>query len=112
MAISTTAGRRVVITGLGVVSSLGHDIDTFWNNLIAGRCGIDKITLFDTSAYDCQVAAEVRDFNPLPSFPNPKELRRTDRFTQFGVVAGHKALIDSGLDLEKSNRDEIGAFIG
>jgi 3-oxoacyl-[acyl-carrier-protein] synthase II len=104
--------RRVVITGLGVVSSLGHDVEVFWKNILAGQCGIDKITLFDASAYDCQIAAEVRNFNAAPSFPSPKEVRRTDRFAQFGVVAGHKALLDSGLDLNTANRDEIGVFLG
>ncbi len=104
--------RRVVITGLGVISPLGHDIDTLWQNLLAGQCGIDQITLFDASAYDCQIAAEVKDFNPGPAFPSPKEIRRTDRFTQFGVFAGYQALRDSGMDLDKLNRDEIGVFIG
>lgn len=104
--------RRVVITGLGVVTCLGHDIDSFWKNILAGQCGIDKITLFDSSAYDCQVAAEVKNFDPIPSFPSPKEVRRADRFTQFGVFAGHKALLDSGLDLDKVDRDEAGVFIG
>lgn len=104
--------RRVVITGLGVVSPLGHSITELWQNLLAGQCGIDKITLFDASAYDCKIAAEVKNFDPNPSFPSPKDVRRTDRFTQFGVAAGHRALLDSGLDLEKANRDEIGVFIG
>ena len=104
--------RRVVITGLGVVTPLGHTINEFWDKLVAGECGIDKITHFDASPYDCQIAAEVKNFDPLPAFPNAKELRRTDRFTQFAVAAGHRALLDSGLDLEKSNRDEIGCFIG
>src|SRR5204862_7821768 len=104
--------RRVVVTGLGVVSSLGHDIDTFWNNLIAGRCGIDKISAFDASLYDCQIAAEVKQFDPTPAFPSPKEVRRTDRFAQFGIYASYQALKDSGLELDKLNRDEIGVFIG
>ncbi len=108
----TFSDRRVVITGLGVVSSLGHDIDSFWKNLLDGQCGIGPITLFDASAYDCRIAAEVKNFDPTPSFPSSKEVRRSDRFAQFGLVAGHKALLDSGLDLDKSNRDEIGAFIG
>ena len=90
--------RRVVVTGLGVVSSLGHDIQTFWSNLVAGRCGVDRITRFDVSAYDCQIAAEVRDFDPTPAFPSPKELRRTDRFVHYAVHAGWQALRDSGLD--------------
>lgn len=104
--------RRVVITGLGVVTPLGHTVEEFWNNLLAGQCGIDKITHFDASPYDCQIAAEVKNFDPLPAFPNAKELRRTDRFTQFAVAAGHSALLDSGLDLNKENTDEIGCFIG
>ena len=104
--------RRVVVTGLGVVSSLGQDIDTFWNNIIAGRCGIDKISAFDVSKYDCQIAAEVKNFDPAPAFPSPKEIRRTDRFAQFGVYAGYQALQDAGLDLDKLDRDETGVFIG
>src|ERR1043165_8572955 len=104
--------RRVVITGLGVVSPLGHTADEMWKALVAGQCGIDKITHFDASPYDCQIAAEVKNFDPLPAFPNAKELRRTDRFTQFAVAARFCALKDSGLDLEKLNRDEIGCFIG
>ena len=104
--------RRVVVTGLGVVSSLGQDIDTFWNNIIAGRCGIDKITAFDVSKYDCQIAAEVKNFDPAAAFPSPKEIRRTDRFAQFGVYAGYQALQDAGLDLDKLDRDETGVFIG
>jgi 3-oxoacyl-[acyl-carrier-protein] synthase II len=109
---SNSPDRRVVITGLGVVSSLGHDIETFWRNIVAGQCGIDRITLFDVSAYDCKIASEVRNFDASPAFPTPKELRRTDRFTHFGVYAGWQALKDSGLDLTKINRDEAGVFIG
>jgi 3-oxoacyl-[acyl-carrier-protein] synthase II len=104
--------RRVVVTGLGVVSSLGHDIETLWANILAGQCGIDRITAFDVSNYDCQIAAEVKNFEPGPAFPTPKELRRTDRFAQFGIYAGYKALKDSGLELDKANRDEIGVFLG
>ena len=110
--IGNSTERRVVVTGLGVVSALGLDIDTFWNNLIAGRCGIDKITAFDVSKYDCQIAAEVKNFDPAPAFPSPKEIRRTDRFAQFGVYAGYQALKDAGLDPDKLDRDETGVFIG
>lgn len=104
--------RRVVITGLGVVTPLGHQLDLFWSNLLAGQCGIDAITLFDAAEYDCRIAAEVKNFDPVPFLPSPKEVRRTDRFTQFGVAAGQLALTDSGLDLEKVDRNEIGVFIG
>jgi 3-oxoacyl-[acyl-carrier-protein] synthase II len=106
------AEHRVVVTGLGVVSSLGHDIETFWKNILAGACGIDRIAGFDPAAYDCQIAAEVKNFEPAPAFPSPKEVRRTDRFTQFAVYAGYQALLDSGLDLNQINRDEAGVFIG
>ncbi|MSU62358.1 MAG: beta-ketoacyl-[acyl-carrier-protein] synthase II [Pedosphaera sp.] len=104
--------RRVVITGIGVVTPLGTGIETFWRNLLAGQCGIDKITAFDTTGYDCRIAGEVKQFDAAPAFPSPKEARRADRFAQLGIMAGHLALKDSGLDLDKSNRDEIGVFIG
>ena len=104
--------RRVVITGLGVVTPIGHDIESFWKNLIAGECGVGRITAFDPSGYDTQIAAEVKGFDPIPAFPSPKEIRRTDRYSQFGVYAGWRALQDSGLDLNKENCDEIGVFIG
>jgi 3-oxoacyl-[acyl-carrier-protein] synthase II len=104
--------RRVVITGLGTVSPLGHHPETFWKNIIEGKCGIGTITAFDVSAYDCRIAAEVRDFNPSPAFPSPKEVRRADRFTQFSVFAAYQALLDSGLDLDKVDRDGVGAFLG
>ncbi len=104
--------RRVVITGLGVVTPLGHQLGAFWKDLIAGRCGIDRIKCFDPAPFDTQIAGEVKDFDPVPAFPSPKEIRRTDRYSQFGVYAGYQALLDAGLDLEKENRDEIGVIIG
>lgn len=110
--MASVADRRVVVTGIGVVSSLGQDIDTFWSNITAGKCGISRIECFDTTEYDCKIAAEIKDFDPTPAFPSPKEIRRTDRFVQLGVFAGHRALLDSGMDLDKLDRDEIGVFIG
>ena len=104
--------RRVVVTGLGVVTPLGNDVNTFWQNLIAGQCGIDTITAFDTTAFDTKIAGEVKNFDPLPAFPSPKEIRRTDRYAQFGIYAAWSALKDSGLDLTKENLDEIGVFLG
>jgi len=104
--------RRVVITGLGTVSPLGHSPETFWKNVIEGRCGIQTITGFDASAFDCRIAAEITAFDPSPAFPSPKDVRRADRFTQFSVFAAHQALLDSGLDLDKVDRDGVGVFIG
>src|ERR1700679_3448602 len=109
---SNPTERRVVITGLGVVTPLGNQLDVFWKNLISGQCGIDLITSFDAAAFDTKIAAEVKNFDPAPAFPSPKEVRRTDRYSQFGVYAGWQALRDSGLDLAKENCDEIGVFIG
>ena len=103
--------RRVVITGLGVVSPLGR-MDELWQNLLAGQCGIDRITQFDPEKFDTKIAAEVKNFDGSAAFPSPKEMRRTDRYAQFGVAAGFDALKDSGLDLDKVNRDEVGVFLG
>ena len=104
--------KRVVITGLGVITPLGQGIGAFWDNLLAGQCGIGPVTAYDTEGYACAIAGEVKDFDPTPAFPSPKEVRRTDRFTQFAMVAGWEAINDSGLDLDTADRDRIGAFIG
>jgi 3-oxoacyl-[acyl-carrier-protein] synthase II len=104
--------RRVVVTGLGVVTPVGNEVESFWRNLLAGACGVDRITAFDATAFDSQIAAEVRGFDPAPAFPSPKEIRRTDRYSQFGVHAAWQALKDSGLDLEKTNRERVGVFVG
>ena len=104
--------KRVVVTGIGVVTPLGQGANTFWGNLLAGQCGIDSISAFDTEGFPCTIAGEVKEFDPTPAFPSPKEVRRTDRFSQFGIHAGWQALNDSGLDLAKANRDRVGAFIG
>jgi 3-oxoacyl-[acyl-carrier-protein] synthase II len=104
--------RRVVVTGLGVVTPIGHNVADFWSNLLAGQTGVDKITAFDATPFVTQVAAEVRGFDPAPAFPSPKEIRRTDRYSQFGIYAAWQALKDSGLDITKQNPDNIGVFIG
>lgn len=97
---------------MGTVSPLGNDLETLWANLLAGKCGIERISLFDPSPFDTQIAGEVKGYDPAPAFPSPKEARRSDRYTQFGVGAAFQALKDSGLDLDRVNRDEIGVFIG
>jgi len=104
--------RRVVVTGLGLASPLGHHPDILWQNLLAGECGVDRITAFDPTGFDCQIAAEVKNFDAAPAFPSPKEARRSDRFAQFAIFAGHQALLDSGLDLDRCDRDRVGCFIG
>ncbi len=100
------------MTGMGVASALGTEPDQLWENILAGQCGIERVSAFDVSDYSCQIAAEVKDFDPVPAFPNAKEVRRADRFTQLGIFAGWKALEDSGLDLDNADRENIGAFIG
>jgi 3-oxoacyl-[acyl-carrier-protein] synthase II len=103
--------RRVVITGMGVVTPLGNSLEEMWPRLIAGECGVDRIKSFDPSPFDTQIAAEVKNFAPS-GFPSPKDVRRADRYSQFAITAGHQALLDSGLDLHQENLDEIGVFIG
>ncbi len=100
MATNSTE-RRVAVTGLGVITPLGNDVETFWKNIISGKCGIEKITSFDTTPYDTKIAGQVRNFDPVPAFPSPKEVRRADRFSPIGDHAAWQALKDSGLDLQK-----------
>jgi len=103
--------RRVVITGLGVVTPVGNDLETFWTALKEGKSGIGRISAFDITNYDCQIAGEVRNFDPKPFFKNPKDIRRTDRFVQLAMGAAKMSIQDSGLDLEKVNRDCFGTII-
>ena len=109
---TTRTDFRIVITGLGLATPIGNTVEAFWSNLLAGQCGVDKITSFDPSAFATQIAAQVKDFDPSPAFPSPKEARRTDRYSQFGIYAAWQALKDSGIDLKKVNLDEVGVFIG
>jgi 3-oxoacyl-[acyl-carrier-protein] synthase II len=103
--------RRVVITGIGVVTPLGIELELFWQNLLAGKSGIGPVTRFDTTNFDCKIGGEVRDFKPEEFMP-AKEMRRTDRFTQFAVVAAKKAVADACLQLEKEDPNRVGVLIG
>ena len=104
--------RRVVITGLGAVTPLGSHIETFWWNLTNGVSGIHKIDTFNTAVYDCKIGGQVRDFDPKPFFKNPKDVRRTDRFTQLAMAAAKIALQDSGVDVENfRRRDRFGVLV-
>src|SRR5438552_3956920 len=103
--------RRVVITGLGTITPLGNELETFWSNLKNGVSGIRRIEAFDTSGYDCQIAGEVRGFDPKPFFRNAKDIRRTDRVAQLALAAAKRALEDGGIDLEKIRRDRFGVIV-
>lgn len=104
--------RRVVITGMGVISALGRDLETFWNNLIAGKSGVSKIESFDTSDFTTRIAAEIKDFNP-EDYIDKKEARRMDRFVQFAVAASLNALQDAKLKIgEDADPDRCGVYVG
>lgn len=103
--------KRVVITGMGVVSPIGNDMDTFWANVKASKHGIGYITKFNTDDCDVKVAAEVKDFDPSKAF-DKKELRRTDLFTQYAVEAARQALEDCGSDLKDLDPFRVGVIVG
>ena len=102
---------RVVITGCGVVSPVGIGKEAFWDSLIKGKSGIDKITQFDAHQFDSRIAGEVKDFSP-PSFIPVKDIRRTPRFVQFALQATEEALLDSKLDIQKVDPYSVGVIIG
>jgi 3-oxoacyl-[acyl-carrier-protein] synthase II len=105
--------RRVVITGMGVVTPVGNDLKTFWENLKTGVSGIDRISAFDTTQYDCKIAGEIRDFNPTPFFKNPKDIRRTDRYTQLAMAAAKMAIADAAVEPDKiADLNRFGVVIG
>jgi 3-oxoacyl-[acyl-carrier-protein] synthase II len=106
-----TSDRRVVVTGLGTVTSIGHDVGTFWASLIAGKIGVERVSLFDPSAFACQIGAEVRDWD-VTQLMDPKEARRNDRYTHFGFVAAKQAVADSGIDMATEDGDRVGVIIG
>lgn len=103
--------RRVVITGIGIVSPLGNDAPTTWSALLAGRSGIGPITKFDASAYSSRIAGEVRGFDP-ERYVERKEARKMDAFTHFAVAASKEAIEDAGFRIEPSNADRVGVHIG
>jgi beta-ketoacyl-acyl-carrier-protein synthase II len=104
--------RRVVITGLGAITPLGNDVETFWQNLKNGVSGIHRIEAFDTAAYDCKIGGEVRGFDPKAFFKNPKDVRRADRFAHLALAAAKMALEDSGIEVEKvKRRDRFGVLV-
>jgi 3-oxoacyl-[acyl-carrier-protein] synthase II len=103
--------RRVVVTGLGIVCPIGNDIETAWTNAVAGRSGITRITKFDPSGFNSQIAGEVKDFD-VTKYVTAKEARRMDTFIHYGMAAAIQAIKDSGLEITDANRERIGCVIG
>ena len=103
--------RRVVVTGMGVISPVGNKVEDFWNNLAAGKSGITKLSIIDPEPYPSKIAGQVLDFDPSP-YIDAKEARRMDRFTQFAVSAAVQAVEDSKLDPEQEDPSKVGVIIG
>ncbi|QSR88342.1 beta-ketoacyl-ACP synthase II [Methylacidiphilum caldifontis] len=103
--------RRVVISGMGIISPNGNNVQEFWNSLKNGKSGIGIITAFDTADFDCKFGGEVRNFNPTKYFKNPKDARRADRFVQFAMAAGKEAIESSGIDFDKEDSTKIGVIV-
>jgi 3-oxoacyl-[acyl-carrier-protein] synthase II len=103
--------KRVVVTGLGVVSAIGQDIPTFWDSLSQGKSGVDYISSFDAAAFPTRFAAEVKGFD-AGTYVNRKQARHMDRFTQFAVAASLQAVKSAGLTIDSANAEEVGVIIG
>lgn len=103
--------QRIVVTGLGCISPLGNDVVTTWQNLMDKKSGVDLITYYDTTDYDCKVAAEVKGFDG-PSLFGSREARRMDRCTQYSLAAAQEAVKDAKLEIDPGNSDRIGAVVG
>ena len=108
---SASPPPRVVVTGLGVVTSLGFDVDTFWANILAGRNGIGRVTQFDATNYTCRIGAEVVGFDPA-KYMDAKEARHNDRYTHFGFAAAKMAAADARLDPAAEDGDRMGVIMG
>jgi 3-oxoacyl-[acyl-carrier-protein] synthase II len=104
--------RRIVITGMGAVTPLGHDVATTWANLIAGKSGVSPITSWDASKYACRFAAQVKDFEPRQHFFNEKDARRADRYSQLAMASAKEAVRHGGLDPEHLQLDRVGVLVG
>ncbi|MFP5245047.1 MAG: beta-ketoacyl synthase N-terminal-like domain-containing protein, partial [Thermoanaerobaculia bacterium] len=103
--------RRVVVTGIGVISPLGVGSQPTWEGLIAGRSGIDRISKFDASAYPAQIAGEVRGFDPA-NYIEKKEVKKSDSFIQYAIAAAQMAVDDAKLDTKNEDPDRVGVIIG
>ncbi len=103
--------KRVVVTGMGAVTPLGNTVQEFWDGLVAGRSGITPMTLCDPSAFPCQIAGEVKGFDP-GAYINPREARRMARFSQLALASAQMAVEDAGLDLDKEDQERVGVLLG
>ena len=103
--------KRVVITGVGLITPLGTGKDKTWKRLLDGECGIDKITAFDSTEYPVHIAGEVNDFNP-EDYIEKKELKKIGRFSQFAIAASIEALKDAKFEITPENADRVGVIIG
>ena len=103
--------KRVVITGMGAITPIGNNVEDFWKGIEEGKCGIDEITLFDTTEYKVKLAAEVKNYNPEDYFER-KEAKRMDRFSQFAVIAAREAWKDSKLEKDKQDMEKVGVILG
>lgn len=103
--------RRVVVTGMGIVSPVGNDIATAWSNVVEGRSGIGPVTHFDASGYATRIAGEVRDFDASAWVP-PKDVKRMDHFIHYGIAAGMQAFRDSGFTITEQNAERVGVAVG
>ena len=102
--------NRVVVTGMGAITPIGNNVEEFWKGILEGKCGIDKITAYDTTRHKVALAAEVKNFDPEEAL-GKKEARKLDRFSQFAVVAAKEAMADSGLDNAEFNHERFGVII-
>lgn len=103
--------KRVVITGLGAITPIGKHLADYWDGLLQGRSGVGAVTLFDASEHACQIAAEVKNFDPH-EYLDKKDAKRMDRFAQFGVCASIQALADARFEINELNADQVGVLIG
>ena len=103
--------HRVVVTGIGIVSPIGHGVDNFWEAIKAGKCGISMIESFDTTSFKVKVAGEIKDYDPTETI-NKKDAKRMDRFTHFAITASKFAVNDAALEINDENAERIGVYLG
>ena len=103
--------RRIVVTGLGLVTAVGHTVEATWESIVAGRSGVSPIDIFDASGFSSRIGATIRNFDLSP-YMSPKEARKTDTFIHYGIAAAKQAIADAGIEVTDENRERIGIAIG